>query len=107
MGVDVLLFRGEIRLCNDTAEQGKTVGGRLNYFIQSEFPAYDLREQLVDVTVPSYIYAGKYDAQCPYKYGVEIANLIPSATLITFEESNHNPFVEEEDKFMDFVKSTL
>jgi pimeloyl-ACP methyl ester carboxylesterase len=86
---------------------GKTVGNRLNYFIQSEFPAYDLREQLVDVTVPSYIYAGKYDAQCPYEYGIEIANLIPNATLTTFEESNHNPFVEEEDKFMDFVKSTL
>lgn len=86
---------------------GKTVGDRLNYFIQSEFPAYDLREQLVDVTVPSYIYAGKYDAQCPYEYGVEIANLVPSATLTTFEESNHNPFVEEDEKFIAFVKSTL
>lgn len=41
---------------------GKTVGDRLNYYIQSEFPTYDLREELLDVTVPSYIYAGKYDA---------------------------------------------
>lgn len=66
-----------------------------------------MREQLVDVTVPSYIYVGKYDAQCPYEYGVEIANLIPNATLTTFEESNHNPFVEEDEKFIAFVKSTL
>lgn len=59
------------------------------------------------MTVPSYIYAGKYDAQCPLKFGVEIANLIPNAMFTTFEQSNHNPFSEEEEKFQAFVKSTL
>lgn len=86
---------------------GKTVGVRLDYFIQTECRTYDVREELPDVTLPSFIYAGKYDAQCPYKYGVEIADLLPNATLTTFEESNHNPFVEEEEKFNDFVKLTL
>ena len=37
----------------------------------------------------------------------EIANLIPNATLTKFEESNHNPFVEEIDKFNQFVNDTL
>ncbi|MFV8830104.1 alpha/beta fold hydrolase [Alkalihalobacterium sp. APHAB7] len=86
---------------------GKTVGARLEYFINTENPKFDLRESLVNVSIPSYIYAGKYDAQCPYKYGVEIAKLIPGAKFTTFERSNHNPFVEEIGKFKEFVKSTL
>lgn len=86
---------------------GETVGTRLNYFINVEIPTYDLRKSLVNITVPSYIYAGKYDAQCPYKYGLEIADLIANAQFTTFEQSNHNPFVEEEEKFKEFVKSTL
>lgn len=86
---------------------GKTVGARLDYFIKIECPTYDVRKSLANVSVPSYIYAGKHDAQCPYQYGIEIANLIPNAILTTFEESNHNPFVEEDEKFMAFVKSTL
>ena len=79
----------------------------LNYFIMKENPRYDVRAELPDVTISCFIYAGKHDAQCPYEYGVEIANLIPKATLTTFEDSNHNPFVEEDEKFNDFVKRTL
>lgn len=86
---------------------GKTVGDRLDYFIKKECPTYDVRKSLLNITIPSYIYAGKYDAQCPYQYGVEIASFIPNAMFTTFEESNHFPFVEEENKFKEFVKSTL
>ena len=86
---------------------GKTVGDRLDYFRKVECATYDLRNELLNVNVPSYIYAGKYDEQCPYKFGVEIAELIPNAVLTTFEKSNHNPFSEEEEKFQEFVKSTL
>lgn len=86
---------------------GKIVGDRLDYFRKIECATYDVRKDLLNVIVPSYIYAGKYDAQCPYIYGEEIANLIPNAILTTFERSNHNPFSEEEEKFQVFVKSTL
>ena len=86
---------------------GKTVGPRLDYFRKVEIGTYDLREDLAHVTVPSHIYAGRFDAQCPYKYGVEIAEIMPNAKLTTFEQSNHNPFVEEQEKFKHFVTSTL
>ncbi|MGN7408700.1 alpha/beta fold hydrolase [Sporosarcina sp. SAFN-010] len=86
---------------------GKTVGPRLDYFREVEVSTYDLREALVNIAVPSHIYAGRFDAQCPYKYGVEIAELMPNAKLTTFEHSNHNPFVEEEAKFHQLVNSTL
>lgn len=86
---------------------GKTVGPRLDYFIKNESPIYDIREQLKEIHVPSFIYAGKYDAQCPLRFGEEIAELIPTARFTVFEESNHNPFSEEESKFIEFVKETL
>lgn len=86
---------------------GKTVGPRLNYFINNESPTYDIREQLKNVRIPTFIYAGKYDAQCPLKFGEEIAELIPAAKLTVFEESNHNPFSEEESKFEDFIQGTF
>ncbi len=40
------------------------------------------------------------------KFGVEIAKLMPQATCTIFEESNHYPFSEEEDKFRAFVLTT-
>lgn len=86
---------------------GKTVGPRLDYFIKNESPTYDIREQLKEIHVPSFIYAGKYDAQCPLRFGEEIAELIPTARFTVFEESNHNPFSEEESKFIEFIKETL
>ena len=48
---------------------GKTVGTRLNYFRQVEYRQMDFREQLKNVSVPSYIYAGRHDAQCPVQFG--------------------------------------
>ncbi|EOP54553.1 alpha/beta fold hydrolase [Bacillus nitratireducens] len=86
---------------------GKTVGNRLNYFRQVEYKNYDVRQKLEYVKIPSFIYCGKHDAQCPYIFSREIANLIPNAVLTKFEESNHNPFVEEIDKFNQFVNNTL
>ncbi|WP_411838052.1 alpha/beta fold hydrolase [Peribacillus psychrosaccharolyticus] len=37
---------------------------------------------------------------------MEIAELLPQATFTTFEESNHYPFFEEEEKFKIMVKET-
>ncbi len=85
---------------------GKTVGPRLDYFRKVEYPTYDIREQLKEVAIPSYIYAGKYDVQCPMKFGKEIAKLIPNSHFTLFEESNHFPYSDEEQKFKDFVIST-
>ncbi|PYF07248.1 proline iminopeptidase [Ureibacillus chungkukjangi] len=86
---------------------GKTVGPRLDYFRKIEYSNFDVREQLKSVSIPSYIYAGKFDAQCPMKFGEEIASLIPNAHFTLFEESNHSPYSEEEDRFEEFVNSTM
>ncbi len=82
---------------------GKTVGPRLTYFRQVEYRDMDLREKLKDINIPSFIYAGRYDAQCPVNFGIEIAELIKNANLTIFEKSNHFPFLEEEEPFTELV----
>lgn len=86
---------------------GRTVGENLDYFRKVEVKNFDLRKQLKKIHLPTYIYAGRYDVQCPVEFGIEIADLIPHSQFIIFEESNHNPFIEEEEKFKEFVKTTL
>lgn len=86
---------------------GKTIGERLQYFRKYEYPTYDVRDALKLVNIPSYIYVGKNDSQCPLKFSEEIASLIPQANLTIFEESNHYPFFEEAEEFEEFVISTL
>lgn len=84
---------------------GKTVSKRLDYFSYKELPDFDLRPQLPTVKTKAYIYGGLYDAQCPYEYAVEAADLLANATLTTFAESNHHPVIEEEEKFSEFVRN--
>lgn len=82
---------------------GKVHSARLDYFSKVECLNYDLRPFLPQITVPTYIYAGRHDVQCPHMYGIEATQPIPSAKFETFENSNHFPFVEEELKFQQFV----
>lgn len=105
----LMSYRSEEKLKESMKKpnSGKTVGARLDYFIKDEYPAYDIREELKEILIPSFIYSGKYDAQCPLRFGEEIAGLIPNAKFTIFEDSNHNPFSEEETKFRRFVRGTL
>ncbi|BAC13001.1 prolyl aminopeptidase (proline iminopeptidase) [Oceanobacillus iheyensis HTE831] len=86
---------------------GKVVSNRLDYYSYEELPSYDLRPYLVNVNVPAYIYSGLHDRQCPHVFSKEAADLIPNATFTTFSNSNHNPFMEEESAFEDFVVQTI
>lgn len=85
---------------------GKVVNKRIDYFISTELKNYDITENLKEINIPSYIYCGKYDTQCPLVFSEEIASLIKTSNLTIFEKSSHNPFVEEEEAFDNFVKLT-
>ncbi len=86
---------------------GRTVGRALDYFRKVFVRNYDIRDQLASISIPAYVFGGKYDAQCPIEFTYEISELIPTAQLTVFEHSNHNPFVEEIELFESFVLETL
>lgn len=89
------------------ANSGQTVGDNLDYFRKVEVRNYDVRNNLKNINIPVYIFAGRHDTQCPVEFGIEIHEYIPHSELTIFEESNHNPFIEEEEKFKKFVKLTV
>lgn len=87
-------------------ESGRTLMFKIDYFT-NELKNYDIRKDLKKSDVRAYIYCGRHDAQCPYVFSKEAADLMPKATLETFEYSNHMPDIEEEDKFKNFIESTV
>ena len=71
---------------------------RMNAFA-NEYPSFDLREYLPFIQTKTLIICGRYDVQCPIQYSIEIHEGICDSTFVTFEESNHYPFLEEATLF--------
>ncbi|MEX3743719.1 alpha/beta fold hydrolase [Lysinibacillus xylanilyticus] len=67
----------------------------------SELRYYDVSETINNNPIPSLILCGKYDVQCPIEFSEELHNLLPNSSLQIFENSNHFPFIEEHEKFLD------
>lgn len=65
---------------------------RMNAFA-NEYPSFDLREYLPFIQTKTLIICGRYDVQCPIQYSIEIHEGICDSTFVTFEESNHYPFL--------------
>ncbi|MGA4519689.1 alpha/beta hydrolase [Solibacillus silvestris] len=104
----MMSFTSEEKLKNALTipNSGRTVGRALDYFRKVAVKSFDLRKELRTIQIDTYVFGGKYDAQCPIEFSYEIADLIPTSELTIFEQSNHNPFVEEGKAFRDFVKET-
>ncbi|MYL33621.1 alpha/beta fold hydrolase [Pontibacillus yanchengensis] len=86
-----------------SSNNAQIVPKRLNYYISKELPTYCVRQSLHDVQVPTYIYCGQFDTQCPVQYSQEIFNRLPNSALYIFQESNHVPYLEEKPRFYDLV----
>ncbi|WP_274310153.1 alpha/beta hydrolase [Solibacillus daqui] len=97
----------KLKLTISLPNSGKTNGKALDYFRKVEVKSYDARTALTNITIPSFIFGGRYDAQCPIEFTYEMANLIPDAHVMVFEKSNHNPYIEELENFEAFVKETI
>ncbi|TCT20874.1 proline iminopeptidase [Melghiribacillus thermohalophilus] len=78
---------------------GRVVNRRLDYYSFQELPEYDIREDLKNIGVPTIVYCGRHDAQCPLDCSKEIHDLIPASKLYIFEHSNHVPYLEEQELF--------
>lgn len=104
----MMSFKNEEKLkyAQTLPNSGRTIGRALDYFRKVAVKSFDIRNLLPSINIDTYVFGGKYDAQCPIEFSYEIAELIPTSRLTVFEQSNHHPFVEEEGKFMDFIKGT-
>ncbi|MGM0896471.1 MAG: alpha/beta fold hydrolase [Bacillota bacterium] len=71
---------------------------RMNFF-NRELQLFDVTRKLPLITAPALIICGRHDVQCPLIYSQEMAEAIPGAQLSIFDDSNHYPFLEEENLF--------
>lgn len=71
---------------------------RMNAFA-NEYPSFDLREHLPSLQIKTLIICGRHDVQCPIQYSIEMHKSIRNSIFVTFEESNHYPFLEEATLF--------
>ncbi|MDD1503948.1 alpha/beta hydrolase [Lysinibacillus sp. CNPSo 3705] len=76
---------------------------RLNFFSR-ELQVYDVSKKLGFIVTPTLIMCGRYDVQCPVIYSIEMHDKITNSKLVIFEKSNHYPFLEESERFVDEYK---
>ncbi|TKD70098.1 alpha/beta fold hydrolase [Pseudalkalibacillus hwajinpoensis] len=76
----------------------KMATARMNFFAR-EILQFDVTKQLHHVNAPTLVMCGKYDVQCPLVFSEEMAAEVPGAQLAVFNNSNHYPFLEEEQTF--------
>jgi len=73
----------------------------------ADYGSIDVLHRLGEVTHPVLVLAGRYDRTCSVQAGEAIAQGIPDAELIVFENSAHMMFVEEHDAYLDAVRDFL
>ena len=59
----------------------------------------DFRQQLKNVTAQTSIIAGRYDGVSTPEYNIQYKTFMPQAEFVMFENSGHNPYLEEPKKF--------
>ncbi|WP_285768425.1 alpha/beta hydrolase [Peribacillus sp. SI8-4] len=82
---------------------GRVVQRRLDYFSFYDLPNFNIQDELTRVSIPAIVYCGRHDAQCPLVFSKDIDARLKDSTLYIFEESNHFPYLEEKDRFLDMV----
>lgn len=78
-----------------------------NHVFSEVFPAMDYTDRLPDVDVPAFVTVGRHDWITPVAASEEIVSLWPGARLRIFEESGHNPHLDQQDAWIAETKSFL
>jgi proline-specific peptidase len=78
-----------------------------NYAFSVNNPAYDVRDRLGGVDVPTLAICGGNDWITPLVKSEEIVSLLPDSRLEVFEHSGHMPMIEESEKFLTVLRAFL
>ncbi|MFC1849183.1 alpha/beta fold hydrolase [candidate division CSSED10-310 bacterium] len=85
----------------------KFVAATHNAFFTREFPRYDIRDRLGEISTPTLIMAGRYDWITPLKFARELKAGIPNSHLEIFENAGHSIHSDEPEKFYKVVNEYL
>lgn len=79
---------------------------RMNMFTR-EYAIYDVTRRLDKITCPVWIGCGLHDVQCPIEFSLELHELISGSLFTQFNDSNHYPFIEEQNLFKKQLQAFL
>ena len=83
------------------------VGRDGDFELTSDIGTFDYRLQLKDLEMPVLIYGGRYDRVAVPRMMVEYKLYCPQAEFFMFEESGHNPQVEEPSALFALIREFL
>lgn len=83
------------------------VGRDGDFELTSDIGTFDYRTQLKELDMPILIYGGRYDRVAVPRMMVEYKFYCPQAEFVMFEESGHNPQVEESSKLFELIREFL
>lgn len=75
------------------------IGPDADFFVSGSMMDMDFRRALNDLDFPTLIIAGRYDMVSTPEYAVHYKRFMPQAQFVMFENSGHNPYLEEPKKF--------
>jgi proline iminopeptidase len=80
---------------------------KVNRAVWNDLQRFDLNPELGKFRFPTLVVTGRYDFNVAPSVAWQIHRAIPGSEFAVFETSGHLPFVEEEDAFVERLKSFL
>jgi proline iminopeptidase len=79
----------------------------LRHFAQEAYGGIEVEDRLGEIDQPVLVLGGRHDRTCVPEGSKAMAVAIPGAEMVIFQESGHMPFVEEQDAYLEAVRSFL
>mgnify|MGYP000261965950 FL=1 len=83
------------------------VGRDADFHVTGSMGDWDVRRELKNIKSPTLIVAGRYDGVSTPEWVVQYKKYMPQAQFEMFENSGHNPYLEEPEKFFDLFEQFL
>jgi proline iminopeptidase len=79
----------------------------LRHFSTNDYGSIEVEDRLKNVTQPVLVCTGRLDRVCTVPAAEAMANGLPHAELVIFENSGHMTFVEEPELYLKVVREFL
>lgn len=78
-----------------------------NYAFNENKKSFDISEDIKNIQVPVLITVGVHDWITPVESSDLLSRNIPNNTYVKFENSGHSPHLEENEKYLEYVRDFL
>lgn len=83
------------------------IGRDADFNVSGSMMDTDFRKDLKNLKMPTLITAGRYDGVSTPEFNYQYKTYMPQAKFVMFENSSHNPYLEEPEKFYNLFEEFL